>query len=260
MSDNTALGIDFGGSAIKSGVVDVRTGELVGERFTVPTPTPATPAAVAEAVRLVIGHFGWTRGFGMTVPAVVTDGVVRTAANIDPTWIGTDAVALLTAATGLAPTVVNDADAAGLAEIRCGAGVGRRGLTLVLTLGTGIGSALVHDGHLVPNTEFGHLQVDGRIAEHIAAGSVKDRRNWSYETWATHLSRVLAEYEKLLRPDLFILGGGISRDADQWSHHLTTTVPVVPASFQNTAGIVGAAMTAAATPSPADDPREPAPV
>lgn len=245
MGDNHGFGVDIGGSGIKGGIVDLDTGELVGERFKVLTPHPATPGAVSGAVREVVAHFGWNSAFGLTVPAVVTHGVVRTAANIDPSWIGTDTADLFGSTVSLPTTVINDADAAGLAEDRYGAGHDVSGVVLVLTLGTGIGSALIHNGELVPNTEFGHLEVDGKIAEHRAASSVKDSKGWSYEKWAVQVSRVLREYEKLLRPDLFILGGGISRKADKWIPMLEVRTPAVAAELQNTAGIVGAAMAAA---------------
>ncbi|MDF0531298.1 ROK family protein [Tsukamurella sp. 8F] len=242
MSDNHGFGVDIGGSGIKGGVVDMETGELVGDRFKVLTPHPATPGACAEAVREVVAHFGWTGPLGITVPAVVTGGTVRSAANIDAGWIGTNADELFSETLGAQVTVVNDADAAGLAEDRYGAGHDKDGVTLLLTLGTGIGSALLYRGTLVPNTELGHLEVDGKEAEHRAASSVKERKGWSYEKWAVHLSRVIREYEKLLWPDLIIVGGGISRKSDKWIPLLEVTTPVVPAKLLNTAGIVGAAM------------------
>ncbi|MBS4100450.1 polyphosphate--glucose phosphotransferase [Tsukamurella paurometabola] len=242
MAENLGFGVDIGGSGIKGGVVDMDTGELVGERFKVPTPQPSTPAACADAVREVIGHFDWTGPVGVTVPAVVTNGTVRSAANIDAGWIGTDADELFTSALNLPVTVLNDADAAGLAEDRYGAGRDFDGVILLLTLGTGIGSALIHRGTLVPNTEFGHIEVEGKEAEHRAASSVKDRRGWSYEKWAGQVSRVFREYEKLLWPDLIIVGGGISRKADKWVPLLEVTTKVIPAKLLNTAGIVGAAM------------------
>ncbi|CAM3740531.1 MULTISPECIES: polyphosphate--glucose phosphotransferase [Tsukamurella] len=244
MTVNHGFGVDIGGSGIKGGVVDLDTGELVGERFKVLTPQPSTPEACAEAVQQVIDNFEWKGPVGVTVPAVVTGGVVRSAANIDAGWIGTDADALFTAKLGLDVTVLNDADAAGLAEDRYGAGRDVEGVVLLLTLGTGIGSALLHKGTLVPNTEFGHLEVDGKEAEHRAASSVKDAKGWSYEKWAEQVSRVFREYEKLLWPDLIVVGGGISRKAEKWIPMLDVASPVVPAALLNTAGIVGAAMAA----------------
>ena len=242
MAEKLGFGVDIGGSGIKGGVVDMETGELVGERYKVLTPQPSTPEACAEVVREVIDHFDWTGPVGVTVPAVVTKGTVRSAANIDPGWIGTDADALFTSTLNRAVTVLNDADAAGLAEDRYGAGRDFDGVILLLTLGTGIGSALLHRGTLVPNTEFGHIEVDGKEAEHRAASSVKERKEWSYERWAKEVSRVFQEYEKLLWPDLIIVGGGVSRKADKWVPQLDVQTPVIPAKLQNTAGIVGAAM------------------
>lgn len=242
MAENLGFGVDIGGSGIKGGVVDMDTGELVGDRFKVTTPQPSTPHACADAVREVIGHFDWKGPVGVTVPAVVAAGKVRTAANIDEAWIGTDADELFTSALDLPVTVLNDADAAGLAEDRYGAGKDVDGVVLLLTLGTGIGSALLHRGTLVPNTEFGHLEVDGKEAEHRAASSVKEDRGWTYEKWAGQVSRVFREYEKLLWPDLIIVGGGVSRKADKWVPLLDVKTRVIPAKLQNTAGIVGAAM------------------
>ncbi|TWS20109.1 ROK family protein [Tsukamurella asaccharolytica] len=242
MAENLGFGVDIGGSGIKGGIVDMDTGDLVGERFKVPTPQPATPGACAGAVREVIGHFGWDGPAGITVPAVVTNGTVRSAANIDSAWVGTDAGELFSSTLNRPVTVLNDADAAGLAEDRYGAGRDFDGVILLLTLGTGIGSALLYRGTLVPNTEFGHLEVEGKEAEHRAASSVKDRRGWSYEKWAGQVSLVFREYEKLLWPDLIIVGGGVSRKADKWVPLLEVRTPVIPAELQNTAGIVGAAM------------------
>lgn len=242
MAENLGFGVDIGGSGIKGGIVDMDTGELVGERFKVPTPQPSTPGACAGAVREVVGHFGWDGPVGITVPAVVTNGTVRSAANIDAGWVGTDANELFTSTLDRPVTVLNDADAAGLAEDRYGAGRDFDGVILLLTLGTGIGSALIYRGTLVPNTEFGHIEVEGKEAEHRAASSVKDRRGWSYEKWAGQVSHVFREYEKLLWPDLIIVGGGVSRKADKWVPLLEVKTPVIPAKLLNTAGIVGAAM------------------
>ncbi|BDH57136.1 hypothetical protein MTP03_20750 [Tsukamurella sp. PLM1] len=193
-------------------------------------------------MREVIDHFGWDGPVGITVPAVVTNGTVRSAANIDPGWIGADASELFTSTLGRAVTVLNDADAAGLAEDRYGAGRDFDGVILLLTMGTGIGSALIYRGTLVPNTEFGHIEVEGKEAEHRAASSVKEKRGWSYEKWAGHVSRVFREYEKLLWPDLIIVGGGIGRKSEKWVPLLEVKTPVIPAKLLNTAGIVGAAM------------------
>jgi len=244
-STNRSFGIDVGGSGVKGGIVDLDTGQLVGERFKLLTPQPATPDAVAKTIAEVVAHFGWTGPLGVTYPGVVTDGVVRTAANVDKAWIGTNVTQVIGAALGgQQVTVLNDADAAGLAEERFGAGKDNSGVIVLLTFGTGIGSAVIHNGVLLPNTEFGHLEVGGKEAEHRAASSVKDRKQWSYERWTQEVTKVLVAIENAIWPDLFIAGGGISRKADKWIPLLENRTPVVAAALQNTAGIVGAAMAA----------------
>ncbi|BBY96997.1 polyphosphate--glucose phosphotransferase [Mycolicibacterium fallax] len=242
---NFSLGIDVGGSGVKGGIVDLDTGALVGERFKLATPQPATPEAVSATVAEVVAHFGWDGPLGVTYPGVIVDGVVRTAANVNRAWIGVDATETYSAALGGRPvTVLNDADAAGLAEHRFGAGVDQRGVVVLLTFGTGIGSAVVHNGVLLPNTEFGHLEVDGREAEHRAAASVRERKEWSWKRWTKEVTKVLVAVENAIWPDLIIVGGGISRKADKWVPLLENRTPVVAAALQNTAGIVGAAMAA----------------
>lgn len=238
-----AFGVDVGGTGIKGGVVDLDTGALIGERFKLPTPSPATPALVAQTVAAVVHDFGWTGPLGVTYPGVVVDGVVRTAANVDDSWIGLNAQEAIAAELeGQAITILNDADAAGLAEERFGAGKNQTGVVVLLTFGTGIGSAVIHNGKLLPNTELGHIEVGGREAEHRAAASVKERKNWSMEKWAKQVTMVLVAVENALCPDLIIVGGGISRKADRWVPLLGNRTPVVAATLQNTAGIVGAAM------------------
>jgi len=242
-----SFGVDVGGSGIKGGIVDLDTGQLVGERLKVLTPQPATPSAVAKGIAEVVNGLGWTGPLGVTYPGVVTHGVVQTAANVDKSWIGTNARDVIGAElNGQDVTILNDADAAGLAEQHYGAGKDRDGVVVLLTFGTGIGSALIHNGVLIPNTEFGHVEVDGKEAEHRAASSVKDKNDWSYEKWATQVTRVLVVIENLIWPDLFIAGGGISRKAEKWIPLLENRTPVVAAALQNTAGIVGAAMAATA--------------
>jgi polyphosphate glucokinase len=237
------FGIDVGGSGIKGGIVDLDTGLLVGDRVKLLTPQPATPTAVAETIAAVVKEVGWTGPLGVTYPGVVTDGIVQTAANVDRAWIGTDAREVISAElNGQQVTVLNDADAAGLAEERYGAGKNNSGLVVLLTFGTGIGSALIHNGNLIPNTEFGHLEVGGKEAEKRAASSVKDKKEWTYERWAKEVTRVLIAIENAIWPDLIIAGGGISRKADQWLPLLENRTPVVAAALLNTAGIVGAAM------------------
>jgi polyphosphate glucokinase len=247
-STNTGFGVDVGGSGIKGGIVDLDTGALVGERFKLATPQPATPAAVATTVAAVVREFGWTGKLGVTYPGVVTNGIVRTAANVDKDWIGTNAAEVISAELGgQEVTVLNDADAAGLAEEHYGAGKDNTGLIVLLTFGTGIGSAVIHNGVLLPNTEFGHLEVGGKEAEHRAASSVKERKEWNYQRWTEEVTKVLVVVENAIWPDLFIAGGGISRKADRWIPMLKNRVPVVPAALLNTAGIVGAAMASRGT-------------
>ena len=242
-----SFGIDVGGSGIKGGIVDLDTGQLIGDRIKLLTPQPATPPAVAKTIAEVVNGFGWTGPLGVTYPGVVTHGVVQTAANVDKAWIGTNARDIISSElNGQDVTVLNDADAAGLAEEHYGAGKGNSGLVVLLTFGTGIGSAVIHNGALIPNTEFGHLEVGGKEAEHRAASSVKERNDWSYEKWAKQVTRVLVAIETVMWPDLFIAGGGISRKADKWLPLLENRTPVVAAALLNTAGIVGAAMASTA--------------
>jgi polyphosphate glucokinase len=237
------FGVDVGGSGVKGGIVDLDTGLLIGDRFKLPTPQPATPEAVAKTIAAVVAEFGWTGPLGVTYPGVVTDGVVRTAANVDKAWIGANAQEVFSKAlNGQQVTVLNDADAAGLAEERFGAGKDNSGVIVLLTFGTGIGSAVIHNGVLLPNTEFGHLEVGGKEAEHRAASSVKEKNEWSYKQWAPEVTKVLVVIENAIWPDLFIAGGGISRKADKWIPLLENRTPVVAAALLNTAGIVGAAM------------------
>ncbi|MEU6581507.1 polyphosphate--glucose phosphotransferase [Nocardia sp. NPDC046763] len=248
MSDpGRAFGIDIGGSGVKGAEVDLATGELVYERIKIATPHPATPNAVAESVAKLVAQSGWEGPVGITMPSVVLHGQIRTAANIDPTWIGIDARHLFSLALGgREVTVLNDADAAGMAEDRYGAAKDLDGLVMLLTFGTGIGSAMMYNGVLLPNSELGHMEVDGREAEHRAAASVKDRVGMSYPEWAREVSKVLVTVENLFWPSVFVAGGGISRDYQEWIPLLTNRTPVVPAALRNTAGIVGAAMAVSA--------------
>ncbi|GHE52110.1 polyphosphate glucokinase [Streptomyces spiralis] len=242
------FGVDIGGSGIKGAPVDLGKGDLAQERFKVLTPHPATPDGVADGVKQVVDHFGWTGPVGLTFPGVVTGGAtVRTAANVDKSWIDTDARALFRERLGGLPvTVVNDADAAGVAEMHFGAGQGRRGTVILLTFGTGIGSAVFVDGTLVANTELGHLELDGHEAEKRASSKVKDDHDLSWEQWGHRVEKYLAHLEMLFSPELFILGGGVSRKAHKFLPLITgVRAPIVPAQLQNNAGIVGAAMRAA---------------
>ncbi|WP_020107429.1 polyphosphate--glucose phosphotransferase [Nocardia sp. 348MFTsu5.1] len=247
LGPNQAVGVDVGGSGIKGGLVDLDTGQLIGERFKVLTPQPATPQAVAAGIREVVEHFEWSGPVGVALPVVVTAGIARTAANIDKAWIGTDIYELLGAELGDRQlSVLNDADAAGMAEDRYGAGKDYKGVVMLLTFGTGIGSAILFNGVLIPNTELGHMQVGEMEAEHQASSKVRDDNDLSFPKWAEDVSRVLIAYEALFWPEVFIAGGGVSRKAHKWIPHLTNRTPVVPATLQNSAGIVGAAMAVAA--------------
>ena len=216
----TLLGIDIGGTGIKGAPVDVETGQLVGERFRIDTPRPALPNAVADVVERIAEHFNYRGPAGVTFPAVVKHGVTYTAANVDRSWIGTNAGELFSQHVGGPVTVVNDADAAGVAEIRFGAGKDRKGVIILLTLGTGIGSAVFLDGKLLPNSEFGHLMIRGKEAEKRASERVRELRQLSWKEWAERLSEFLNELEKLFSPDLFIMGGGISKKADKFFPYL----------------------------------------
>jgi polyphosphate glucokinase len=246
-SPRQGFGVDVGGSGIKGGIVDLDTGQLIGDRVKLLTPRPATPSAVAKTIAAVVKEFDWSGPLGVTYPGVVTHGIVRTAANVDKSWIGTNASEIISAElNGQRVVVLNDADAAGLAEVSHGAGKDATGVVVVLTFGTGIGSAVIHDGILLPNTEFGHLEVGGKEAEHRAASSVKDRRGWSFKKWAKQVTKVLIVIENAMCPELFIVGGGVSRKADLWVPLLKNRTPVVAAALENSAGIVGAAMAAVA--------------
>ncbi|MBD0706892.1 MULTISPECIES: polyphosphate--glucose phosphotransferase [unclassified Streptomyces] len=241
------FGVDIGGSGIKGAPVDLERGALAEERHKVLTPQPATPDGVAGRVVEVVEHFGWTGPVGVTFPGVVTGSTVRTAANVDKSWIGVDAGTLLSERLGGLPvTILNDADAAGIAEMTYGAGRGRKGTVILLTLGTGIGSALFVDGRLVPNTELGHLELKGHDAETRASTKAKEDEDLTWEHWATRrLRKYLAHVEMLFSPELFIIGGGVSRKADRFLPLLEgIRAEIVPAELRNNAGIVGAGMAA----------------
>ena len=241
-----AFGIDIGGTGIKGAPVDLATGKLVTDRKKIATPQPATPDAVTEVVKEVAQSFGWTGVSGATFPGVVINGTIRSAANVDKSWIGTDAAALFGKATGGEVAVLNDADAAGIAEMTFGAGVGVKGSVLMLTFGTGVGSALFTDGALVRNTEFGHIEIRGKDAEHRAAERAKVEHDWGWKDWTERVSEYLQHIEALLSPDLIVVGGGISKEADKWVPMLTgIQAKIVAATLLNDAGIVGAAMAAA---------------
>jgi polyphosphate glucokinase len=241
-----AFGIDIGGTGIKGAPVDLATGKLLADRKKLATPHPATPDAVTEVVKEVAQSFGWTGVTGATFPGIVISGTIRSAANVDKTWIGTDAAALFGKAIGTDVAVLNDADAAGIAEMTFGAGVGAKGSVLMLTFGTGVGSALFTDGVLVRNTEFGHIEIRGKDAEKRASEHAKLEHEWGWKDWTDRVSEYLQRIEALLSPDLIIVGGGISKECDKWLPMLTgVQAKIVPATLHNDAGIVGAAMAAA---------------
>jgi polyphosphate glucokinase len=240
-----ALGIDIGGTGIKAAPVDVAAGKLLADRLKIDTPRPALPEPVADVVKQHIAAFNWSGPVGITFPGVVVDGVTRSAANMDPAWIGLDAAGLFGQASGNPVRVLNDADAAGVAEMTFGAGVGEPGTVLMLTFGTGIGSALFIKGILVPNTEFGHVELHGEDAEKRASERAKELHDLSWGKWAGRVDQYLRHIEALLSPSLFIVGGGISKQADKWVPRLTgIRARIVPAALLNDAGIVGAAMAA----------------
>ena len=242
------LGIDIGGTGIKAAPVDVRTGELLADRRKIDTPRPATPEAVSEVVRDLAAAFEWTGPTGVTFPGVVIQGTVRTAANLDKSWIGTNAATLFSKVLGVPATVLNDADAAGVAEMRFGAGVGVGGTVLMVTFGTGIGTALFSGGLLVPNTELGHIEVRGKDAELRASERAKELHDLTWSKWAAHVDEYLATVEALVCPDLIIVGGGISKESQKWVPLLgSVRATIIPAALQNDAGIVGGAMAAVST-------------
>ncbi|MEP9384287.1 polyphosphate--glucose phosphotransferase [Nocardioides sp. KR10-350] len=243
MTDSLPFGIDFGGTGIKGAPIDLTTGEFAEERVRIRTPAKSVPGAIAKIFVELLDHFPDCDGpVGVTVPGIVHHGVVRSAANIDKSWKGTDADKLFTEATGRDVHVVNDADAAGLAEVTYGAAKGRKGLVILTTLGTGIGTALLYDGVLVPNSELGHLEIDGHDAETRAANSAREREELSWKDWAKRLRKYYRTLEKLFSPDLFIVGGGISKESAQFLPLLDLDTEIVPATLLNTAGAVGAAL------------------
>jgi len=245
-----AIGVDIGGSGIKAAVVDLDTGELLSARHRVPTPQPSAPAAVIASIGRLVKRIGTEvtllpgTPVGVGFPGVITDGATRTAANVDAGWVDFDADAAMLRALGRPVHVINDADAAGVAEMRFGAGVGRQGTVILITLGTGTGSALFYNGTLVPNLELGHMEIRGRDAERRSAAAARIRRGLSWKAWAADLDEHLLAIEKLFSPQLFIIGGGVSKRSEKFIPRLTVRAEVIPAKLLNDAGIVGAAMAA----------------
>ncbi len=236
------LGVDIGGSGIKGAPIDLKSGKLTMERYRIETPRPATPSAVAKTLATLIEHFEWTETIGCGFPAVIQNGVVTTASNIDKKWIGTDAQTLFSKTTGCETHVINDADAAGLAEVEFGAGKDNNGVVLLITIGTGLGSALFNKGELVPNTEFGHVLINDKLAEDYAADSVRKKKDLSWKKWGNRFNQYLQYMEHLLSPDLIILGGGASKKMDKFENYLDTKASIVPAKLLNDAGAIGAAL------------------
>ena len=239
------LGVDIGGSGIKGTVVDTETGSLMAPRIRIATPSPSKPKKVAEVVAEIVDHFNWKGPVGCGFPAIVQNGVTMSAANVHKKWVGTNAEELFTRATGCPFRVVNDADAAGLAEMKFGAGRDRDGVVLIVTIGTGLGTALFTDGHLLPNAELGHIEIDCDDAELMASDAVRKRDNLSWKEWTKRFDKYLCQLERLLSPDLIILGGGVSKKSENFLPYLTVRTEVVPAQLLNEAGIVGAALAAA---------------
>jgi polyphosphate glucokinase len=242
------LGIDVGGSGIKGAPVNIANGGLMKERVRIKTPKKAEPESVAEVAAEIVQAFQWRGQVGIGFPAPIKRGIATMAANISEDWVGTNTDKLFTKQTGCSCRTINDADAAGLAEMEFGAGKGKNGTVIMVTLGTGIGTAIFYNGKLLPNTEFGHLEMDGMDAEHLASDAVRQAEDLTWKQYAKRLNNYLAEMEKLFWPDLFIIGGGISRESDKYIPLLKVETPTVPAQFLNEAGIVGAALSAKMKP------------
>ncbi len=239
------LGIDIGGSGIKGAPVEIDSGEMLTERLRIPTPSPSVPEAVADVVKEIVKNFQWKGPIGCTFPAIVRRGVVESAANVDDSWIGTDGQTLIQKKTKCPTILINDADAAGIAEMQFGAGRGNEGVIIMLTLGTGIGSAIFNKGLLLPNTELGHLEIRGKDAEDRASDRIRQEKDMDWDKWGERVNEYIQRVEYLFSPDLFIIGGGVSKKADKFLPNIHTAhAQVVPAQLLNDAGIVGAAMAA----------------
>jgi polyphosphate glucokinase len=243
MTNNSMLGIDVGASGIKGAIVDLTTGEFIGERFRLEMPEESTPENAAKVINDIVKHFNYTGRIGLGFPSVVKDGLVSTAANLDKSWIGCNVDEIVGKATGCEVISINDADAAGLAEARFGHGKGKMGTVVLITIGTGLGSAVFTDGHLLRNTEFGHIMMkNGLIGEKYAADSIRKKEDLSLKKWAKRFDEYLNLIELYLQPNLIILGGGASKFFEEFKHRFTIKTPIVPAMLLNTAGIVGAAI------------------
>jgi polyphosphate glucokinase len=241
MKYTNILGIDIGGSGIKGAIVDTKKGEMLTERFRIPTPDPASPPAVAGVIKEITDHFSWKGPIGVGFPGVVQNGIIRTAANVDKAWINADIDMILSEKTGCPVNVVNDADAAGLAEMKFGAGAGNKGVVLLITVGTGLGTVMFAAGKLVPNLELGHIILKGDDAEKYASDAARKNDHISWEHWAGRFNEYLGRLEDLLWPDMIIIGGGVSKKSELFNGLLKARAKIIPAQFQNNAGIIGAA-------------------
>jgi polyphosphate glucokinase len=244
MKYKEVLGIDIGGSGIKGAIVNTRQGEMLTERFRIPTPSPATPEAVARVIKEIVDHYKWQGPVGAGYPGVVQNGIARTAANVDKTWINKDINRLFSNVTSCPVHVVNDADAAGFAEMKFGAGKDFKGVAILITVGTGLGTVMFAGGKIVPNLELGHLLLRGEDAEKFASDAARKNDNLSWEEWAARFNEYLKRLEDLTWPDLIIIGGGISKKDSLFFDHLKTRAKIVPATLLNEAGIIGAALAA----------------
>ncbi len=244
MQEEIILGVDIGATGIKGALVNVETGVLVSERHRILTPKPATASRVSKTVKELVDHFNWDDRIGCGFPAIIKNGTALSAANIDKSWIGTDTEKLLSKATGCTVATLNDADAAGLAEVQFGKGKNAKGVVIMITIGSGLGSALFVNGRLIPNTEFGHLYLpnDPKVAEYSCSNIARKRDELSWSEWAARFNVYLKHIERLFTPDLILLGGGGSKKFDKFADELTVKTPVVPASLLNNAGIIGAAV------------------
>lgn len=236
------LGVDIGGSGIKGAVVNTVTGELLQERFRLETPIPATPQAVASTVKQLVQHFEWKGKIGVGFPAVIRKGIAKTAANVDASWVNIDVDKLISETTGCETNVINDADAAGIAEMKFGIGKNKKGVVLMITVGTGIGSALFYDGKLIPNTEYGHLFYKGEVAEKFCSDSARKKIDLKWDEWAKRFNLFLKHLERTISPDLIIIGGGVAKKQEKYFHLLSLDTEIKIATLENNAGIVGAAM------------------
>jgi polyphosphate glucokinase len=239
------LGLDIGGSGIKGAPVDIETGQLTAERFRIPTPIPTKPESVAETVQAVVDHFNWTGPIGCGFPTVVNNGKSMTKSNIHKSWVGVQVDQLFSEKTGLPVTVINDADAAGLAEMTFGAGKGKMGLVVTVTIGTGLGTGVFYNGILIPNFELGRIYYkNGKLIEYFAADSARKKENLTYTEWGKRFNKFLKHTVRIISPDLFILGGGASKKLEKFENEITVDVPVIVADNKNEAGIIGAAVAA----------------